>query len=63
MRWKDMSTPEIINLFSTMAPLSNCPLFYAPLTINKSHKQTGLRSRSRKESELGAFWVESESDS
>jgi len=25
----------VFNLFSTMLPLSNCPLFQAPMTLNK----------------------------
>jgi len=34
--------PVVLNLFSTMLPLSNWPLFHAPMTINKLYKQMYL---------------------
>jgi len=30
-----MSSPVVLNLFSTTPPLSNCPFFQAPLNLNK----------------------------
>jgi len=32
----------ILDLFSTMPPLSNCPLFHTPMTISRLYKQMYL---------------------
>ena len=33
----------VLSLFSTTLPLSYCPLFQAPLTLNKLHNQMHIR--------------------
>jgi len=62
----DVSVPVRLNLFSTTPSLSNCPLFQAPLTLNKLWKfqklvkiscKTFSCCRERKSScPLGIYW-------